>query len=174
MRYFVKIRGESFEVELGETRDGMTLARLDGVEHRLAITQLDGLARCAVAVDGRVHDVLLGEDAHGMQVTLDGVRHEATIEDERERAAHLTARPGATGPVTVRSAMPGILRALLVKAGDQVAAGQPLAILEAMKMENEIRAECAGTVRELKVKAGVAVDGGAELLVIDPAPQSST
>src|SRR5262245_60243014 len=173
MKYFVTLRGQSFEVELGETRDGVTMARLDGVEHRLELTPLAGLSRCAIAVDGRVHDVLLGEDARGLHVTLDGIRHEARIEDERERAAHLTARPGATGPVTVKSAMPGILRAILVKPGDRVAAGQPLAILEAMKMENEIRAEHAGVVRDVKVKAGLAVDGGAELVVLDPPTESA-
>jgi biotin carboxyl carrier protein len=173
MKYFITIRGESFEVDLGEARDGVTLARTraaDGreVEHRLELRPVDGLDRCAIAVDGRVHDVLLGEDARGMHVSLDGVRHDAVIEDERERAAHLTTPPRAKGPVTVKSAMPGILRAILVKPGDAVAAGQPLAILEAMKMENEIRADHAGVVREVKVKAGVPVDGGADLIVLDP------
>jgi biotin carboxyl carrier protein len=168
MKYFITIRGESFEVDLGVTRDGTTPASHDGVDHRLDLHPVDGLERCAVAVDGRVHDVLLGEDARGMHVTLDGVRHDVGIEDERERAAHLTARPAASGPVTVKSAMPGILRAILVKVGDAVAAGAPLAILEAMKMENEIRADHAGVVREIKVQAGVAVDGGADLILLDP------
>jgi glutaconyl-CoA decarboxylase len=64
--------------------------------------------------------------------------------------------------------MPGIVRALLVKPGDDVKAGQPLVILEAMKMENELRAEHAGTVKEVKAAAGGPVDGGAALLVIEP------
>jgi biotin carboxyl carrier protein len=64
--------------------------------------------------------------------------------------------------------MPGIVRAVLVQPGEAVAAGQPLVILEAMKMENELRADHAGIVREVKVAAGNAVDGGAALIVIEP------
>jgi glutaconyl-CoA decarboxylase len=101
-------------------------------------------------------------------VTVDGVRHECAVEDERERAAHLAAASAPKGSVTVRAPMPGIVRALLVKPGDDVKAGQPLVILEAMKMENELRAEHAGTVKEVKAAAGGPVDGGAALLVIEP------
>jgi biotin carboxyl carrier protein len=175
MRYFVELHGETFEIELGPTRDGRTVAKLtgakpEGTEHVLELAPIDDLRRMAVAVDGRVHDVQFGEDARGLHVTLDGARHDVAIEDERERAAHQTAGAVAKGPVVVKSAMPGILRAVLVKPGDVVAAGQPLVILEAMKMENELRAEHAGVVREVKVGVGVPVDGGAELVVLDPPP----
>jgi acetyl/propionyl-CoA carboxylase alpha subunit len=173
VRYFVELRGETFEIELGPTRDGRTIAKLvganlDGVEHVLEVASIEAMKRMAVAVDGRVHDVQLGADARGLHVTLDGTRHDVAIEDERERAAHQTAGAAAKGPVVVKSAMPGIIRAVLVKAGDAVAAGQPLVILEAMKMENELRADHAGVVREVKVGVGVPVDGGAELVVLDP------
>jgi len=175
MRYFVELHGETFEIELGPTRDGRTVAKLGGAErdvaeHVLELAPIDDLRRMAVAVDGRVHDVQFGEDTRGLHVTLDGARHDVAIEDERERAAHQTAGAVAKGPVVVKSAMPGILRAVLVKAGDVVAAGQPLVILEAMKMENELRAEHAGVVREVKVGVGVPVDSGAELVVLDPPP----
>jgi len=168
MKYFVELYGETFEIELGPTRDGRTVAKLDGAEHVLELAPIDDLRRTAVAVDGRVHDVEFGEDARGLHVTLDGARHDVAIEDERERAAHQTAGAVAKGPVVVKSAMPGIIRAVLVKPGDAVEAGRPLVILEAMKMENELRAEHAGVVREVKVGVGVPVDGGTELVVLDP------
>lgn len=187
MRYFVTLHGESIEVELGPTKDGKTAAKIhrraageakSGArsdagatatsDHALELRPIDGLAHCAVVVDGRCNDVLLAEDARGMHVTVDGVRHEVAIEDERERAAHLAAAAAPKGPITMRAVMPGILRAVLVKVGDTVKAGQPLVILEAMKMENELRAEHAGIVREVKVAAGSPVDGGAPLLVIEP------
>jgi biotin carboxyl carrier protein len=172
MRYFVTIHGESFVVELGPSRDGATTARLqDGDsarDHVVELRSLDGVAHVALVVDGASHDVLFEDEARGVHVTLDGVRHAVVIEDERERAAHQAAAARPAGPVTVRSAMPGIVRGLLVKVGDAVAAGQPLVVLEAMKMENEIRADHAGVVRSLRVAVGTPVDSGVELVVLDP------
>jgi len=175
VKYFVTLHGESVEVELGPTRDGKTTAKIHrrgaaaaSSDHLLELRPIAGLDHATVVVDGAARDVLLAEDARGLHVTVDGVRHECAVEDERERAAHLAAATAPKGPVTVRAVMPGILRAVLVKPGDEVKAGQPLAILEAMKMENEIRAEHAGTVREVKAAAGTPVDGGAPLLVIEP------
>jgi biotin carboxyl carrier protein len=197
VRYFVTLHGESIEVELGPTKDGRTAAKIhrraagvvksgakdgakgdasgaaggaDGAttDHALELRPIDGLSHCAVVVDGSCRDVLLAEDARGMHVTVDGVRHEVAIEDERERAAHLAAAAAPKGPITMRAVMPGILRAVLVKPGDTVKAGQPLVILEAMKMENELRAEHPGIVREVKVAAGSPVEGGAALIVIEP------
>jgi biotin carboxyl carrier protein len=188
MRYFVTVAGQPFEVELTTGADGRTLARLwnDGrvaAEHSLALRSIGGatsgtpadhaVARFAVELDGGTLDVLLEEDARGLHLSLAGDRLDVAIEDERERAAHLTAAAAPKGPVVVKSAMPGIVRAVLVKPGDTVAASQPLVILEAMKMENEVRSEHAGTVKEIKVAAGTAVDGGAELVVIEP-PRAPT
>jgi len=173
MRYFVTIRGEPFEVELRPSGDGATLARCGGrgdagPERRLELRPVAGLHRFAVGIDGVCHDVIFEEETRGVRVTVDGVPHDVAVEDERERAAHLAAEAAPKGPVSVRSSMPGIVRAVLVKPGDPVAPGQPLAILEAMKMENEIRAEHAAVVREVKVSAGTPVEGGAELLLLDP------
>lgn len=185
MRYFVTLHGETVEVELGLTRDGKSSARIhrrDGPtagrthpggaasasDHALELRPIAGLDRCAVVVDGAVRDVLLAEDAHGMHVTVAGRRFDCAVEDERERAAHLAVAAGPKGPVTVRAPMPGIVRAVLVQPGDTVKAGQPLVILEAMKMENELRADHAGTVRDVKASVGSPVDGGATLLVIEP------
>ena len=63
--------------------------------------------------------------------------------------------------------MPGVVVELLVQVGDAVEAGQPLLILEAMKMQNEIGADVAGVVSALHVDQGQAVDGGAKLVTIE-------
>ena len=65
------------------------------------------------------------------------------------------------------SPMPGKIVRLLVKTGDQVQAKQGLVVVEAMKMENELRAARDGRVRELSVTEGQSVDAGAVLLVVD-------
>ena len=62
--------------------------------------------------------------------------------------------------------MPGLLVRLLVQVGDTVQAGQPVAVMEAMKMENELRAAAPGTVTALPVAPGAAVDKGATLVAL--------
>ena len=87
----------------------------------------------------------------------------------RDRGA--TSAPGSaqagSGPQRVTSPMPGKIVRLLVKTGDQVQAKQGLVVVEAMKMENELRAARDGRVRELSVTEGQSVDAGAVLLVVD-------
>ncbi len=71
------------------------------------------------------------------------------------------------GPQRVTSPMPGKVVRLLVKAGDQVIAKQGLVVVEAMKMENELRAARDGRVRELSVAEGQSVDAGTVLLIVE-------
>jgi biotin carboxyl carrier protein len=66
----------------------------------------------------------------------------------------------------VRSTIPGRVVKLLVRAGDRVTAGQPTVVLEAMKMENELRAPRAGTVADIRCAEGAAVEAGQDLVVI--------
>jgi acetyl/propionyl-CoA carboxylase alpha subunit len=77
------------------------------------------------------------------------------------------ARPAATGPTAVTSPMPGKVVKLLVKPGDAVTAGQGLVVVEAMKMENELRAARAGSVQAIRVKEGQPVEGGETLLTLE-------
>jgi len=81
----------------------------------------------------------------------------------RERPA---APPRSAGGHPVTAPMPGVINALKVKEGDQVAAGDVLLILEAMKMENEITAPAAGVVRQITVSAGRSVGTGETMMVI--------
>ncbi len=87
------------------------------------------------------------------------------VESERMRAAEQAKRTTTTAhEQVVRSPMPGRVVKVLVAKGDAVEAGQGLVVLEAMKMENEVRARAAGTVGEVHVTAGTAVDGNAKLV----------
>ncbi len=80
------------------------------------------------------------------------------------------ATAGALGgkkkSLRVRAQMPGKIVSVLVKAGDTVSKDQPLLVMEAMKMENEIRALAAGTVEAVKISEGQAVESGADLILI--------
>jgi biotin-dependent carboxylase-like uncharacterized protein len=88
-----------------------------------------------------------------------------------ELADALTLPPGPVGPRTntVCAAMPGVVVSVAVRAGDVVAAGQPLVVLEAMKMQNPVRAPRGGRVARVLVAAGAQVEGGAALVELEDA-----
>ena len=71
------------------------------------------------------------------------------------------------GPAPLRAPMPGLIVQLRVKVGDTIAAGDGLVVMEAMKMENELRAQAAGTVRAVHVSVGAAVEKGALLVELE-------
>jgi len=178
MRYFVSLADHLVQISFDSTGDLETRAHVlrsgssaSPQSHLVELTRISSWHHVALRIDNSVHDVFF--DPKSRRITIDGVAHDATIEDERERAAHQAAAAVSKGPVIVKSSMPGIVRAVLVKPGDAVAAKQPLVILEAMKMENELRAEHGGVVREIKVAAGTPVEKDAVLVVIDP-PQAGS
>ena len=79
----------------------------------------------------------------------------------------VAAQAGKKKNMRVRAQMPGKIIRLLVKPGEFVSLGQPLLVMEAMKMENEIRAGCDGQVQDIKVSEGQAVESGADLILIE-------
>jgi biotin carboxyl carrier protein len=86
--------------------------------------------------------------------------------DVNGRRVRGQARGTAAGPLRIAAPMPGKVVRILVKAGDAVRARQPIIVVEAMKMENELRADRDGTVGEIHVREGVSVEAGTLLVVI--------
>ena len=102
-------------------------------------------------------------------VTIRGRRVPVTVRTWRERllAEAETAASGHAGPIEVKATLPGLIVAVAVSVGDQVAESATLLTIEAMKMQNEVRAPRAGTVIEVAVVAGQAVATGASLLRLE-------
>ncbi len=105
------------------------------------------------------------------EVVVDGWRFEVTTESAshaelRDRALRSAAEHQVKGDVKLRAQIPGRIARVWVSDGDQVEEGQRLLAIEAMKMENEIRAPHAGTVRAIKVVPGVRVEREDELLTV--------
>ena len=120
------------------------------------------LARSGAQEGGGDFDVHVAGHAIAVQVrpATSMTRHGAS-------SALRTGQPGGSGQQRITSPMPGKIVRVLVKTGDQVKAKQGLVVVEAMKMENELRAARDGRVRELAVMEGQSVDAGAVLLIVD-------
>jgi biotin carboxyl carrier protein len=107
-----------------------------------------------------------------VEVLVAGWRFVVHLEPARQARLRELARrggpgPEATSPAEVRAIIPGRVASVAVQPGDAVQAGQAMLVVEAMKMQNELRAPRAGTVRSVAVVAGQTVDAGALLVVIE-------
>ena len=129
-------------------------------------------ADLAEAVPGRVWSVIIDGQAHEVafvgadRVWVDGDEIGLAIEDERAVAAGRAGGRSADARQEIRAPMPGLLKRVHVAVGSTVSEGDALVTLEAMKMENELRAAHAGTVTQVAVGEGTKVEGGALLIVI--------
>ena len=101
-------------------------------------------------------EVLVGLEGRTISVTLNG-----------RRSAHAEAGAHGHGQVSIAAPMPGRVVRVLVEPGDEVAARQGVIVVEAMKMENELRAPRAGRVKEVSVVPGMSVEAGRILAVIE-------
>jgi biotin carboxyl carrier protein len=177
VRYFVTLdpwsRATPAVVDVVDRPGEGTQVRIDGREVDVDVERVGGAMN--VRVNGHVFDLTIEGAWPAVSVSTGGHRASARVESERGRAAEATirARPGAAGrdPV-VRSPMPGRVVRVLVAAGDVVAVGQGVAVLEAMKMENEVRSTTGGTVAVVHVASGATVEANAALITFarEPAP----
>ncbi len=168
MKYIVDVNGQRVVVEL----DGVT-ATVDGVRHEVALTVVDGTPVRLVRVGESVHRVLTRRGASRGQwlLDVDGTRFETEALDERLRAIRdlTAASEAAGGPAPLVAPMPGLVVRVNVAVGDSVSAGQSLVVVEAMKMENELRAKAPGVVLSIRAVPGSAVEKGAVLVELGPA-----
>ena len=167
MKYFVTIGKRVLEV----TVDGESLL-VDGEPVHATISRVPGTPEVRTRIDGRSATVAVDQFTAGSWRVVDqGLVVDVEALDERTR--HIRSLGGAAraagGGGALKAPMPGLVVRLTVAEGDRVAAGQGLVVLEAMKMENELKAQAAGVVRAVRVSVGQAVEKGAVLLELDPA-----
>jgi 3-methylcrotonyl-CoA carboxylase alpha subunit len=178
--YRVRVGPDEMDVTVGEETDGILRVSLAGSTHRVDLAEVVP-GRFSFVVDGQSHDLGVepekdsgsaprasgrGGGQRGWTVMVDGQSYVAEV-GSQTRASGMASGQAARHGSGVRAPMPGLLVALHVTEGATVAAGQPLLIMEAMKMQMEIRASRAGTVRRVHVTAGQEIAGDQLLVTIE-------
>lgn len=166
MKYMVTVNGEDHEVVIDGARAGSA-----GEEHEARVVEVEGTPVRMVTIGDEVHRVVVrAREGRGRYIFwLDGHRFEVEALDERSRAIRelAGAAAGPTGPAPLLAPMPGLIVRVNVQPGDAVQPGQGLVVMEAMKMENELRAHAAGTVKSVHARPGTAVEKGTVLIELE-------
>ena len=159
----MEVNGQRITVNLGP--DGI---EVDGEPIEARLEEVDGTPIFLLTAAGTLHRLAVrrGQARGQYSIWSDGHRFEIEALDERRRAIRDMTSAGAsnTGPAPLVAPMPGLVVRVNVRPGDQVQPGQPLVVMEAMKMENELRATSAGVVKTVGAQPGAAVEKGTILV----------
>jgi len=157
------VDGRSLRVEV-RAKDGSYVVLLDGAPLEVDL-QETGSHFVSLLVGGRSYEAGLAKRPGGYTVVLADDVVEVDLADGTRGAAPAPRK--AAGVARITAPMPGKLVRVLVSAGQEVSVGDGLVVVEAMKMENELRAPKAGTVKEVPVREGQAVEAGTLLVVVE-------
>ncbi|MEK7467330.1 MAG: biotin/lipoyl-containing protein [Planctomycetota bacterium] len=168
MRFALRHGEDRFEISVEEEAGGYCVSDGKSTWH-IRFDDRRGAVRGVVVDDAR-HTVGVARKGETWDVVLEGINYEFLTRDARfEKLLELQqARSGvASGRAEIRAPIPGLVTNLLKAEGDEVQEGEPVLVLAAMKLENEIRAPRGGKIVEIRTKAGAAVEKGELLAVIE-------
>jgi biotin carboxyl carrier protein len=164
MKYEVRVGKRALQVEVDGTR-----VRVDGTEVAAQLEPIPGTPLYHLLLDGASWTIAAQpSDANRWTLGLIGERIEVEATDElTRRIRDLTAqRPQRAGSTTLQAPMPGLVVRIAAAEGQHVDGGSSLIVVEAMKMENELRASRAGIVKQIHVRVGDAVEKGTPLITL--------
>lgn len=164
MKYYARIGDNEYTIEI--IRDQVWI---DGTEISVDLKQSGMTELYSMLYNGSSHELLIGAERFNYNVTLYGEQVQVQIEDERARRLNVgrQMQTEQSGTASVNAPIPGLVVKLLVAVGDEVTQDQPLVILEAMKMENEIRSPRNGKVTRIEVVPGQRVEQNSMLIQLE-------
>lgn len=166
MKLIVEIEGEQKEVSV--TREGgRVLATVSGREYELEASEPETNVYLLKSGNRVIEFTVLDRSDGMFSVTTGDTGFDAAVIDPRKLGGGSAAGGTADGVAEIRTQMPGKVVRVLVAEGDEVATGDGVIVVEAMKMQNEIRSPKDGIVREIRAGEGKTVNAGDVLVVID-------
>lgn len=121
----------------------------------------------SLIIEGRAWRIILDENADEPALHIHGHRVDYRVDDPRSLKARRAHSAGADGPRSIKASMPGRVVRVLAQKGDAVEAHQGVVVIEAMKMQNELKSPKSGKVAELRVAPGDTVSSGDILAVVE-------
>jgi len=162
VRYSISIDEKFFDVEINEVGGGWH-CRLNGRDIPLDFGQLNVRA-ASILLNGKSYEIRRDP---GGAIFIGNRRYEVAFEDPRSWQGRRRRESAQAGPQRLSSSMPGKVVRVLSREGDSIEAGQGIIVVEAMKMQNEIKSPKAGTLRKLLVREGANVNAGEILAIVE-------
>ncbi len=164
--YVITDGGQDHAAEVVRDGDGRYKVTIDGLTYDVDAIPVEQSVSSFI-VDGSCFEVHSSRDRDRYILLIGGEHHELTARNRRARSAYGRGAGPAVGRQVIQAPMPGRVVRVVAQAGAVVEAGAPLLILEAMKMENQLRSPIAGTVVEVAVGEGQVVATGEKLAVVE-------
>jgi biotin carboxyl carrier protein len=165
MIYEVTINERIYSVELARSGPGWH-CKIDGREFPLDVVELQN-NMLSVLVQGESYEVKQESTAAETSIIIGRERFVATVRDPRSLRSRRRANGAGAGPRKITAPMPGKVLRILVPAGNAVQAGQGVLVIEAMKMQNELKSPKDGRVKKLNVGEGALVEAGQVLAEVE-------
>jgi biotin carboxyl carrier protein len=166
MRYQAIVDGADHELEIEEATPATFRVKLGEQTFQVDLRQTHGSSFLAL-VGNRTFDFSISAEGDDLLLISRHGVNRVTLVDRSRRRLHAPGERVITGRVELKAMMPGRVVNVLVKPGDNVAAEQGVVVVEAMKMENELKTPKAGKVIEVRVSVGQAVEKGEILAIIE-------
>jgi biotin carboxyl carrier protein len=163
--YDVFIDGRLYQLDLAY-KDGQWRCAVDGSKVEIAAI-LVRPNELSLLIGGISFDVKREKSAQETHLWIGSSRHKVDVRDPRSLQGRRSASREAEGTKRVLAPMPGRVVRVLVKERDPVESGQGVAVVEAMKMQNELKSPKQGTVQKILVAEGASVNAGDVLLVVE-------
>ena len=164
MTYDIAIDGKSYRLDLGQA-DGRWTCRLDGREIPVDAV----LARpdvISLRIGNKAYEVKCERVGSELHLWVGSARFSAEVRDPRSLRGRVRAADDQ-GPKKLTAPMPGKVVRVLVSAGAEVEAGAGVLVVEAMKMQNEVKSPKKGTIQKILVSEGAAVNSGDVLAIVE-------
>ncbi|SRR6266498_337564 len=175
MRCEITVGDVIYEIELtpvastSDTREKPATSwscKLNGREGLVDAVQI-GPDTLSLLLEGKSIEVRREFSRERQQILLNGTSYEVVVRDPRSLRSRKRTGSSDEGPQRLVSSMPGKVMRILAREGDQISAGQGIIVVEAMKMQNEIRSSKAGTLKKLLVREGRNVNAGEVLAIVE-------
>jgi biotin carboxyl carrier protein len=163
MRYDIRLDGKTYHLEL-QKKDDRWECRLDGREISVQAVQVSP-DTLSLLIGGK--SVEVSREAVGTSIFIRGTRYDVSVEDPRSWRGRSRAAQDEAGPQKLIASMPGKVVRVLAHEGDAVVSGQGIVVVEAMKMQNEIRSPRAGVLKKLTAHEGMKVNAGEVLGIVE-------
>ena len=162
MRLTASIGETNYELEIEHGESGWR-CRVDGREIPIDVAQT-APNRLSILIKGKSYDVIRGSEN---SIAVGEHCYEVSVADPRSWRTRKQAAAGTSGPQKLKASMPGKVVRVLASAGSRISAGQGLVVIEAMKMQNEVRSPREGTVTAILVKEGANVNAGDVVAIVE-------